>query len=1368
MKTQSHFKRIIAIYTLLFFFVFELVSQKIESNIIYKFTTEHGLSSNNIYSILQDKKGLIWIATEEGLNKFDGKNFTHFSKKKGRYSLSHNRTQAMFLAPDGNIWAGTSDGLNIYDYKSDSIIQVRNSTSPLKLVYNDITFFASSSDKTKIWIGTYGNGVDFFDWTKKRFHTLLLPKLPHILPPLFVMSLLEDDNKQLWIGTRHNGLYRYDLKGKKMEYFILPDNSLFIRTIYQDSFRRIWIGTSKGCYLYNETTNRLETVNYPVGLNSTSIGVIKEDHNGKIWIGTELFLVNFSVRSFSLNEVFPYQAINQGETTSRLNCSSINSLFSDKDNNVWIGTAWGGVNMLKGTPTKFRLVMHEPGVPNTLPNSPITAICPDKNGNLYIATMGSDKIGLGILNLQNGDFNEVSVNKKFTGFVYQSVIVDSQANLWLGTYNKGLLRVGKDGVSYEQYEFENKNINSIPGNDVRCILEGKDQTIWIGTSNGLAKFDIDKRIITRINLLDNRLGIRCIKQVSDGTLWIGTYGAGVITYNPKNGKINLNPIKSSPRVVSDILIHGDSVWFATQGEGLLLYTLRSRNVIAFSETNGLSSNYINSLARDKLGRIWMGTSKGISRFDPKLYEIENFSTQDGIQSREFSDRTVAILPNGLMAFGGFGGLNIFDPLNVTKNDKCPPVVFTKLMVFNELITPSDDKHKYSPLKENITLAEKIELKYNQSVFTIEFMGVNYNATQKIQYSYFLEGSDKKWNYLGNQNSVTFRNLIPGEYIFKVKASSPDAVWSDKNISSIKIIINPPIWKTWWAYFLYLMVTVGLFYFVWQYLTICLRSANFLKIERAKHEKEEELHQEKLQFFTNISHEFRTPLTLIIGPLEKMQLDETDDSKKKHIQLMLRNAKRLLSMVNQLLDFRKAERGQMKLKVQKQDLILLVKEIMLSFEELRIQKNIRFDFIHDEEVLPAWIDPEFLNKSLFNLLSNAFKFTPDGGSISFSVLVKENGSVEISLTDNGKGILPIDIHNIFDRFYQGKEQSNMQKGSGIGLHLVKNLIELHHGTIHVESTPNVQTTFRINFPIERAAYSKEEQFDETEMLLKQKTSESIIDMDVEEKESKLLQNGKKANQKRILVVEDNQDIRSYIHSILDSDYTIEEAENGLIGLEMVALHDYDLIISDLMMPEMDGIEMCKQLKTSIETNHIPIILLTAKSDIENRIEGLSIGADSYITKPFHPQHLTIRVSKLIELRELLKERYSRKISLGALHNPNLEIVSPDELFLQKTISVILSKMLESEFNGDALANVLSVSRMGLHRKIKALTGQSTGEFIRNIRLKKACELLCVPGKNISEVCYDVGFNSPSYFATCFTEVFKMTPSEYTKSVKNSNV
>ncbi len=1363
---KTHISNTFRILLLIGFLLFNIISD-LYPNFVYRYTTEQSLAGNTVYSILQDKLGMIWIATEEGLNKFEGREFTHFAVGKGRYSLTHNRAQTLLLAPDGNVWVGTSDGLNIYDYKTDSIIRVDTISAPLRLLYNDITYLTSNNSKSIIWVGTYGNGVHFFEHKTQKFRRLQLPSVAGMIMPNYVVSLLEDDNQRLWIGTRHNGLYCYNIQNRSLRYYPLPESEKFIRAIYQDSFRRIWIGTSDGCYVYNETSDKPEKVKYPDVLSQNSVGAITEDSQGRIWIGTELNgagdnVVHFSVRSFSLTQRFDYQTLSYGSSSGKLNCPSINALFADRDNNMWIGTAWGGLNMVRGIPPKFKLYRHDSDTKTSIPNSPVTALFSRQN-EVYIATMGTDEYGVGKLNIATGTFSGFTADSRLRNFIYQSVLEDHEGNVWIGTYNKGLIKTDRNGRFLQHFTSNAADANSLPDNDIRALSLSIDkQKLWISTSHGVAFYDFKNKATGRLPVFPNRVGVRCIQEDNDGTLWIGTYGEGIVNYNPSTGNIIRNPQGFNPGIINHLLINSDSVWVATHSRGLMLYLKKSRNYVLYTDTQTGLKN-VKAVIRDNTGQIWFSTSKGISSLNPTTKEIKTYSSQDGVQGGDFTDRSAVATSNGHLVFAGFAGVNVFHPQDVIKNDKCPPVVFTRLLVFNDPVFPSYGKNAKSIIRKNIGLASEIVLKHHQSVFTIDFAAINYSASQKIQYAYLLQGSDATWNDMGNRNSVTFRNLKPGNYVLKVRASSPDAVWSDENIRSISIRILPPVWQTVWAYLFYFLIILVLFYFAWQYATIRIRANNSLKIERARREQEEMLHQEKLQFFTNISHEFRTPLTLIISPLEKMQQEESDKNKKLHFHLMLKNARHLLSMVNQLLDFRKAERGQMKLKVQQIELVSVFSDILSTFDELRREKKIQFEFIHDAPNTEAWIDLDVLTKSMFNLLSNAYKFCPECAVISVTLTEflneKSHRWIRVVVADNGEGIQADDIPLIFNRFYQGKGQRSSNKGSGIGLHLTRSLIELHHGIIAVESLPGIRTAFTFELPIDRNAFYQEEVMIDFEST--SDNSHGIITESTDD--NYLVPKLSHPHRKKILIVEDNEDIRHYIRSILGEAYRIEEAGNGQVALEMVGRDDYDLIISDLMMPEMDGMEMCKQLKGSIETSHIPIILLTAKSEIESRIQGIDIGAESYITKPFHPKHLMVRVAKLIELRELLKGRYSKKISLGDISDT--KATSPDELFMQKAIRIILEKMIDTEFNGDILAAEMGVSRMGLHRKIKAMTGQSTGEFIRNIRLKKATELLKVQGRNVSEVCYDVGFSSPSYFTTCFSEVYKLTPSEYLRQHRN---
>lgn len=771
-----------------------------------------------------------------------------------------------------------------------------------------------------------------------------------------------------------------------------------------------------------------------------------------------------------------------------------------------------------------------------------------------------------------------------------------------------------------------------------------------------------------------------------------------------------------------------------------------------------------AILEDKSGNLWISTNRGISKFNYSKRNFENYDLNDGLQTGQYLPGSAFVSNDGEMFFGGTNGLNVFKPEQITKTSFEPRILFTNFLLFNQPVPIRSDKFKDSPLKQSISITKRIELRYNQSIFTFDFVALNFGYSEKTQYSYILEGAENYWNNVGNKHSATYRNLKPGKYLFRVKATNQDGTWSKKS-ADIEVIILPAPWQTWWAKVIYLLLFLAALYGILRLYTFRMRTFNRLRMERLERQKSEELNQSKLQFFTNISHEFRTPLTLIIGPLEKIIKEETNLQRKKQFNMMHRNANRLLRLVNQLMDLRKTERGQMHLRVQQIDLIEFINEVVFSFEELSLQKSIILKFEHTEPEIKAWFDPESLDKILFNLLSNAYKFTPNGGKITITLTIsgktESQEMFELEVSDTGRGIAADELHKIFGRFYQASNaDSNLQKGSGVGLHLTQTLIQLHHGTIRAESVIGQGSKFTICLPRNKSSYRKEEISENTDY--KASLAYPLPSVEGEIADDIVAPRQQSGHKYSVLIVEDDYDIRQYISQELSDSYLISEANDGMEGMRKAAELQPNLIISDVMMPELDGIEMCKRLKSDINTSHIPIILLTAKSSIESRILGLENGADSYIPKPFNPQHLKVRVAKLIELREHLKQKFSKSINFEV---KEIVATSPDEQFLQKAMKLIYENLSNPDYNGDMLSKDIGMSRANLYRKLKALLNQSSSEFIRNIRLKNAAQLLLQKKLTVSEICYEVGFSSPSYFTACFTNYFKLSPTEY--ALRNVN-
>ncbi|MDH4058346.1 MAG: ATP-binding protein, partial [Cyclobacteriaceae bacterium] len=879
-------------------------------------------------------------------------------------------------------------------------------------------------------------------------------------------------------------------------------------------------------------------------------------------------------------------------------------------------------------------------------------------------------------------------------------------------------------------------------NNPQIFFEDSKNRMWIGYNviGALDRYDeLNEDLIhysvsdADDNIIFGRNSVSSILEDTEGRIWIGTnYG------------------------VFALAVDQDTTYNALKA----LVTVK--NYMHFSERNGLASNEIVGLLSDAHNRLWVSTSTGLSLIDPKTNEIKNYDESDGLQKGRFNAGSLLKTREGIIYFGGVNGLSIFDPDSIRTNETYPPIYITDLKIHYKSLSAKNDESGNDPvyLQKAVHLTKEITLPFDQNSITIEFAALNYIASLKNLYAYTLINFDKDWNYAAIGRSATYTNINPGTYTFKVKASNNDGVWNEEG-TSLVITILPPPWKTWWAYSGYAIVFILLLTVGRNEIVKREQLKSKAKLKEAEAEKYQELDTLKSRFFANISHEFRTPLTLILAPLDKRIAAATETTEKNELTMMRRNATRLLTLVNQLLELSRLEAGTLKLNIRTQSLHKFITYIASQFSSMADSRAIHFELRADHSIELSF-DPDKLEKIVTNVLSNAFKFTPSGGAITISLSQYKStphfpeGYAQIIITDSGSGIEAQHIERIFDRFYQVDTSSTREyEGSGIGLALAKELVELHKGSISVASTPGVGSSFTIQLPLG---------------TLQMQTDDVVESFEAISTESPSLENDSTISEKvaeegllpKLLIVEDNSDLRSYLRNILDGYYEIHEASDGEHGLAIALELIPDLILTDLMMPKVDGLQLCGKLKGSETTSHIPIMLLTAKADIETKLEGLNTGADDYLAKPFDARELKSRIHNLIEIRRKLQKKFSNQFSLAA---SEIKVDSLDTQFLKKVKQTIEDRIGDPSLSVESLSEEIAMSNVQLYRKLKALTGMTANELIRNIRLDRAASLLKQHAGNVSEVAFQVGFNNLSYFAKCFKEKFNVSPSAFTSSFKN---
>lgn len=1362
-----------------FFFAENLTAQ---NNLHFNYlTVNNGLSQNSITSIIQDSKGLIWIASYDGLNRFDG--FSTLIKRhesKNKNSLTENRILCMTEHRNGKIWIGTDGGgINVYDPGSDNFSHytVQDGTIP-----NNTIFCIVSDSSGNMWVGTEKgllraklNGsntitFDYFDdWG-------------------IVSKLLCDKTGNIWVVSE-NGLYvipsDYTTAGKASNAIKINEvQDPYITTLFCDHLNNIWVATYNSLFKIRdfEGTNKSLDIKdlYNVLFKNVKpvIRGIVEDRDNNIWIGTD----NSGLFKFSADKSGILHNTNYYNTSKpfcNISDNSIRALFVDKTNVLWLGFHKRGVNYTDICGKNFHL-LHE---------------------------------------LCSPEMNELGYKSKFIS----SFICDSQDNIWIVTESEGVY----------VYNYKSKQIqylNNFQGyKSTGSVLETHNRDVWMGGESCL--YSIKEEQANRNNFSPKRIGldtsvgiIRTLCEDINGDIWFGSLtGKGLYRYNPQKGHLKLYDIKN--KIPSEKIFYllaeknMPIIWVGTLDGGLakIKYSDFENNIETEVYTTegefSLTSNHIWNIYKDKSERIWIGTDAGLNKvvcdksgnilsissidiptlngikvmaitedkdgnlwlncsqglyfFNPQTNETQVYTHQDGLQSNTFTEASV-ITKDGWIYTGGINGINYFHPSQIKQNPYKSDVAIVNLRIHGKIVRPGEVFGNKQILDQDINQIKKLVLDYKSNSFMFEFVGIHYAIPNKNQFQFQLEGFDENWVHTTSALRIAaYSNLPPGNYTFKIKASNNDGVWSDK-IKEVNITIQPPPWKTAWAYALYILIVLSLSYFIIHYLLTKQRFKNELYLERVEKEKMQELNEMKMRFFTNITHEFRTPLMLIISPLRDLMSDIRKQN--SHVQLRLqiisRNAQRLLGLINQTLDLRKISSDTMSLLITRNSLHIQVENMIDSFELLAIDRDVTIHFENELTTEIQWYDKYKIDKVLFNIISNAFKYTPKKGSIDIRISqTDDNDGFEhaiVSIKDTGKGIPASELDKIFEMFYQAKNSTI--EGTGIGLSYVKSLLNVHKGDISVESKEGQGTCFTFRFPISKAAYS-EEQVSETinpdydNQFILPVIDDSVnneITVSEEIYKAERHPNGDKG--KTILLVEDNIDLRMYIKDCLIKHYNIIEASDGVAGLKSAKKHQPDLIISDIMMPLMDGIELSKALKADIHTRHIPIFLHSIKSDEITLKEAMEAGAEDLIYKPYNYLVLIKKIRNFFRTREHLVSRTQAEV---ILEPTGVNIPSSDEELMLRVSKIIEENLSNPEFGVEILAENLNMSRMQLHRRIVMTTGLQTSALIRDFRLQRAAQLLKSGEKRISEVMWETGFNNHSRFNKYFKKKYGLNVKDYMK-------
>ncbi|MFH6991700.1 two-component regulator propeller domain-containing protein [Flavobacterium sp. FlaQc-48] len=1312
--------------------------------------TPDGLSHNSIRSIFQDSDGYMWFGTYDGLNRYDGYNFKVYRNSiKDRQSLRFNHISCIEGDSNKNIWVGGSNGVCVYSKSKAVFYPVQYVFAHNKpKVLKDIIRQIKSVYKKQVLVGTQNLGLLLFENGSFIGRNIPLEGLNKDIKYKYDATVLQEAGAKdyCWVYVRDVGVCRYDYHLKRLK--VRFPLSKEVESMQVSLDHNLWLGTDEGLFLLNIKSGLLSQNYFSEKCTVTDILL---DKKKELWLTTDgcgiYKVVGNTEKAVAYNSVRDNQL---------LKSNSIECLYEDRAGNKWIGTLRGGISMLSGTPKYFQSIRY-----NSIGNDPtdnfILSFCEDEKNNIWI---GTDGAGLKYWNRKNNSYIKYS-NKLSSGFI-TSIIRDDKTNaIWLSTWAGGINRINSDHTvsHFSCYNPYTKHIER----NIWLVYKDSKGNIWASATNEgfLYLFDRTKNSFLLYDRgIDN---LQCLTETSDGKLWGGNYTSLIVIEKEKRKYTRISISNPARCILED---KSKNLWVGTQEGGLLLFDRKTKVFKRLTTDDGLPSNTILRLLEDKNGNLWMSTYNGICRFDWKRKIFRNFSVNDGLQNNQFSFNAGLKLATGEFLFGGINGFNIFFPENIREVNQENNVLLSDFYVNNQPIEQSSNELNSEWDSGKIKM---VKLPYDQTTLSMEFAALDYNDADKIKYAYFLKGWDNHWTYAGQIRKANYSRLPEGKYIFKVKTTNFKGGWNQET-DLITIVVMPPWYRAWWAYILYLFAVVAIVFGYLRYNKNKEKLKYKVKIAELESKKEKEIAEKQSSMFTYISHEFRTPLSLIINPLKKAVQKENvqNGSSGSDLAIAHRNARRLLSLVDQLLLLRKAENDADSLRLSTINVNNLCNEVYQCFVNQAKDKNINYNFSLPDYTIEIIGDYEKIEISLFNLMSNAFKYTSEGGEIELK-LIENDFEVILEIADTGKGIEEKNMQVIFEKFRQVNSKVSVGTGFGIGLYIVKYFIEKHKGSVSCTSEIGKGSLFRLTF-IKGGNHFEGAEITNTANQRSQLLNELLGDEMDEDNNSftaTVSENDFHAimltDKRTVLIIDDNAEIRNYLIKLFSDLYIVYSAENGEEALKLTEKYMPDLVISDITMEQLDGLELCKKIKENNILSHIPVILLTASKNPETHLQGISGGADDYITKPFDDDMLLARVDSLLRNRNNLRKYFLESITLK--ENTQKVPIEYQDL-LKKCIDIVESNIHKRDFKIKNFAMEMGMSHSMLYAKIKIISGQTLNSFIRSIRLRRAAMLMLTKDINIAQASAEVGFEDPKYFRQQFVKLFGITPSEYIKKYKSS--